>query len=83
LTSEAAMIYLPEVEDIIASGCKDQRRIEVLLDRVLDFCWTKPCLDYLKNFVDTITILMPGLLLNMCMPTRNVDEESLDKRGET
>lgn len=49
LASKALTIYLPEVNAIIASGCKDKRRIETVLDGVLDFCWDKKMLDLYKK----------------------------------
>ncbi len=49
LASKAVASYSPEVEAIISSGCKEKRRIEVVLDGMLDFCWDKKTLGLYKK----------------------------------
>jgi len=41
LARQAVPLYLREVDLIIASGCKDRRRIEHVLDGMLDFGFDK------------------------------------------
>ena len=74
------MIYLPEVEDIIASGSKDQRRIEVLLDRMLDFCWDKIILGLFKKLCRYYYDIDPRATVEYVHIYRDMwDEESLIK----
>ena len=49
LASKAVASYSQEVEDIIASGCKDKRCIETVLDGMLDFCWDKNMLELYRE----------------------------------
>ena len=49
LAAQAVSGYLPAVNAVIASGCKDKRRIERLLDFMLDFCWDKQMLELYKR----------------------------------
>lgn len=44
LASQAASLYSREVDLIIVSGCKDKRRIERILEGMLDFCFDKSML---------------------------------------
>ena len=49
LAAQAISGYLPAVNAVIASGCKDKCRIEKLLDFMLDFCWDKQMLELYKR----------------------------------
>src|ERR1035437_4103649 len=44
LGKQAVQAYLPEVDLIISSECRDDKRIEHLLDWMLDFCFDEEML---------------------------------------
>jgi hypothetical protein len=39
LAHQAGQQYVPEVEDVLRTQCRDPNRIERLLDGILDFCF--------------------------------------------
>lgn len=39
LARKAVTQYKPDMDEIIDSGCRDKRRIECVLDGMLDFCF--------------------------------------------
>ena len=49
LQRQAAHQYKPVVDDILRARCRDVRRIEHTLDRLLDFCGHDPVLRMYKD----------------------------------
>ncbi len=49
LQKQAAKQYKPVVDDILRTRCRDVRRIEHTLDRLLDFCGHEPVLRMYKG----------------------------------
>ncbi|MBI4766839.1 MAG: hypothetical protein HY787_19955 [Deltaproteobacteria bacterium] len=49
LTHQAVLEYAPEVEAILRDQCRDSRRIEHLLDGILDFCFDSEMLYLYKK----------------------------------
>jgi len=80
LASEAAMVYLPEVDDIILSKCKDKHRIETLLDGILGICWDKTMLGLFKKLCKYYYDIDPRATVEYVHIYRDMwDEESLAK----
>ena len=49
LQRQAAQQYMPVVDDILRSGCRDVTQIEHTLDGLLDFCGHEPVLQLYKR----------------------------------
>ncbi len=49
LQRQAAQLYLPVVEGILRSRCRDTQHIEHTLDGLLDFCGDEPVLRLYKD----------------------------------
>jgi len=77
LASKAIAGYLPEVNAVIASGCKDKHRIEKLLDFMLDFCWDKQMLILYKRLCHYYYEIDPHATAGYVLAYRDMwDEES-------
>ncbi|MBL0168452.1 MAG: hypothetical protein IPP85_15620 [Propionivibrio sp.] len=49
LERQAAQIYLPVIDDILRTRCRDTRHIEHTLDGLLGFCGHEPVLQLFKT----------------------------------
>jgi hypothetical protein len=61
LARQAEQQYVPEVEDVLRTQCRDPNRIERLLDGILDFCFD---------------LAMPRLYKKLCRYCSTIDPEA-------
>lgn len=81
LTRQAEAEYSIEVEDIIEFGDRDPKRIERLLDLILDFCFDKKVLVLYKKLCHYYFPIDPRATASYIYAYREMwDEESLKPR---
>lgn len=78
LASQAVSLYSLEVDLIIVSDCKDKRRIEHILEGMLDFCFDKSMLELYRKLCRYYYDINPRGTAEYVYAYRNMRE-----RGET
>jgi hypothetical protein len=83
LARQAEIQYTPEVADILQTRCRDPRRIEYLLDRILDFGFDAAMLSLYKKLCRYYFEINPTATASYVYAYRDMwDEEWQAKRSK-
>ena len=83
LAHQAEQQYAPEVEDVLRTQCRDPRRIERLLDGILDFCFDPAMLCLYKKLCRYYFEIDPRATASYVYAYRDMwDDEGEADKGE-
>jgi hypothetical protein len=77
LAHQAEQQYVPEVEDVLRTQCRDPNRVERLLDGIIDFCFDPAMLRLYKKLCRYYFTIDPGATVSYVNAYREMwDEKS-------
>jgi hypothetical protein len=83
LAHQAEQHYVPEVEDVLRTQCRDPHRIERLLDGILDFCFDPAMLRLYKRLCRYYLTIDPEATVSYVNAYRDMwDEREEGLEGE-
>jgi hypothetical protein len=82
LARQAEKQYAPEVEDILLTQCRDPRRIEHLLDGMLDFCFDAAMVRLYKKLCRYYFEIDPMATASYVHAYRDMWDEEWQAKGE-
>lgn len=82
LTREAERLYAPEVEDILRTQCSDPKRIEHLLDGILNFAFDDAMLRLYKKLCRHYFTINPEVTVGYVNAYREMWDEEGCTKGE-
>ena len=83
LAHQAEQQYVPEVEDVLRTQCRDTNRIERLLDGILDFCFDPAMLQLYKKLCRYYFTINPEATVSYVNAYREMwDEGEGSVKGE-
>jgi hypothetical protein len=75
LANQAEPLYAREVEDILRTQCRDPRRIESVLDGILDFCFEDSMLCLYKKLCRYYFTINPEAIVSYVDAYREMRDE--------
>jgi hypothetical protein len=79
LARQAEQQYVPEVEDVLRTQCRDPNRIERLLDGILDFCFDPAILRLYKRLCRYYFTIDPGATVSYVNAYRDLWDEGEER----
>ena len=82
LAHQAEQQYVPEVEDVLRTRCRDSNRIEHLLDGILDFCFDPAMLQLYKKLCRYYFTIDPEATVSYVHAYREMWDEGEERLEE-